>query len=56
VAGAEELLPERVVEKIWLKSYPPGVPAEIDPGAYRSLKEVFERSNVPASGRAIGSR
>ena len=32
------------MEKIWLKSYPPGVPAEIDPREYKSLKEVFERS------------
>jgi long-chain acyl-CoA synthetase len=32
------------VEKIWLKNYPPGVPAEIDVNAYRSLKEVIERS------------
>jgi long-chain acyl-CoA synthetase len=30
------------VEKIWLKHYPPGVPAEIDINAYRSLKEVIE--------------
>lgn len=32
------------VEKIWLKSYPPGVPAEINPDAYQSLVEVFELS------------
>lgn len=32
------------MEKIWLKSYPPGVPAEIDPDAYRSLVELFENS------------
>jgi long-chain acyl-CoA synthetase len=31
------------VERIWLKSYPPGVPAEIDPGEYRSLVELFEK-------------
>ena len=24
------------MEKIWLKSYPPGVPAEIDPSVYSS--------------------
>jgi long-chain acyl-CoA synthetase len=42
--GAETLLLERVVEKIWLKSYPPGVPAEIDPGEWKSLKEIFEYS------------
>jgi long-chain acyl-CoA synthetase len=32
------------VERIWLKSYPPGVPAEIDPSEYASLVEVFDRS------------
>jgi len=32
------------VEKIWLKSYPPGVPAEIDLRGTKSLKEIFERS------------
>jgi len=31
------------VERIWLKSYPPGVPAEINPGEYRSLVELFEK-------------
>jgi long-chain acyl-CoA synthetase len=32
------------MERIWLKSYPPGVPADIDPGEYRSLVELFENS------------
>ncbi len=32
------------VEKIWLKSYPPGVPAEINPDAYQSIVEMFEQS------------
>jgi long-chain acyl-CoA synthetase len=32
------------VERIWLKSYPPGVPADIDPAEYRSLVDLFERS------------
>jgi long-chain acyl-CoA synthetase len=32
------------VEKIWLKSYPQGVPAEINPDAYQSLVEVFNQS------------
>ena len=30
------------MEKIWLKSYPPGVAAEIDPSRLRSLKELIE--------------
>jgi long-chain acyl-CoA synthetase len=32
------------MDKIWLKSYPPGVPAEIDVGEFQSLKEVAEQS------------
>jgi long-chain acyl-CoA synthetase len=30
------------VERIWLKSYPPGVPADIDPSEYASLVEMFD--------------
>ncbi len=32
------------MERIWLKSYPPGIPVEIDPGEYASLVDLFERS------------
>jgi long-chain acyl-CoA synthetase len=32
------------LERIWLKSYPKGVPAEVDVRAYGSLKEMLERS------------
>ena len=32
------------MDKFWLKSYPPGVPAEIDPDQYRSLVQMFEES------------
>ena len=32
------------MEKIWLKSYPPGVPAEIDPTRYSSVADLFEES------------
>jgi len=32
------------VNKIWLKSYPQGVPAEIDTNRYPSLKHIFEES------------
>ncbi len=32
------------MDRIWLKSYPPGVAAEIDPSKLRSLKELQERS------------
>jgi long-chain acyl-CoA synthetase len=28
------------MQKIWLKSYPPGVPAEVDVGAYKSLEHL----------------
>ena len=30
------------MERIWLKSYPPGVPAEIDPGQYESVVALLE--------------
>jgi long-chain acyl-CoA synthetase len=32
------------VEKIWLRNYPPGVPAEINPEEYPSLKHLFEEA------------
>src|SRR6476646_9773873 len=32
------------MERIWLKSYPPGVPADIDTRQYSSLVELFEKS------------
>ena len=32
------------MERIWLKHYPPGVPAEIDPSKYASLIELFEEN------------
>src|SRR6478609_8051294 len=32
------------MDKIWLKSYPSGVPAEIDPHRYRSLVQLLEES------------
>lgn len=32
------------MEKIWLRSYPEGVPAEIDIHQFRSLGELFEKS------------
>ncbi|MBK9614896.1 MAG: AMP-binding protein [Uliginosibacterium sp.] len=32
------------MEKIWLASYPPGVPAEVDVTRYNSIGELFEQS------------
>ena len=32
------------MDKFWLKSYPPGVPAEIDPTRYSSLAELLEEA------------
>jgi len=32
------------MDKIWLKAYPPGVPAEIDPTRYGSLVDLLEES------------
>lgn len=39
------------MEKIWLKSYPPGVPHEIDWHQYQSVGELFERSCAQYSDR-----
>jgi len=39
------------MDKIWLKSYPPGVPAEIDPDQYRSLVQLLEESFVKYAQR-----
>ena len=32
------------MEKVWLKSYPPGVPEEVDLDAYASVTDVFEQA------------
>jgi long-chain acyl-CoA synthetase len=32
------------MDRIWLKSYPPGVPAEIDPSQLRTLKELVDKT------------
>jgi long-chain acyl-CoA synthetase len=39
------------MERIWLASYPPGVPAEIDPREYGSLVELFEKSIAQFAAR-----
>ena len=40
------------MDRIWLESYPPGVPAEINPDEYRSLQDVLERSIARNRDRA----
>ncbi|MFT5398860.1 MAG: long-chain acyl-CoA synthetase [Planctomycetota bacterium] len=32
------------MDKVWLKSYPPGMPEEIDIDAYKSVNQVFEQA------------
>ena len=32
------------VEKIWLNSYPPGVPAEVEAPPWKSVRHLFEQS------------
>jgi long-chain acyl-CoA synthetase len=32
------------LEKIWLKSYPEGMPAELPPAEFKSVREMFERT------------
>ena len=38
------------VDRIWLKFYPPGVPAEINPDAYASINQVFNQSCTMFAG------
>ena len=33
-----------MTDRVWLKSYPPGVPSDIDPSAYSSLVQLMEES------------
>ncbi len=37
-------VPLPTMDKIWLKNYPKGIPAEIDVRAYASLKDILEQS------------
>jgi long-chain acyl-CoA synthetase len=39
------------MDRIWLKSYPPGVPAEIDPSQLPSLKELLEKTYAEHADR-----
>ncbi|HTJ92433.1 MAG TPA: long-chain-fatty-acid--CoA ligase [Pararobbsia sp.] len=39
------------MDRIWLKSYPPGVPEQIDTSIYPSLVELFEESFLQYSDR-----
>lgn len=39
------------MEKLWLRNYPPQVPAEIDIGQYASLADLFHRSVAKYRGR-----
>jgi long-chain acyl-CoA synthetase len=41
-----------VMDRIWLKHYPPGVPADIDLSAYPSLVALFDESFAKFAGRA----
>jgi long-chain acyl-CoA synthetase len=42
--GERELQQGGIVEKVWLKQYPTGVPATINPDEYRSLAQLIEAS------------
>ena len=39
------------MERIWQKSYPPGMPAEVTWNEYRSIGELFEKSAAKFAGR-----
>jgi long-chain acyl-CoA synthetase len=38
------IMERRADERVWLKSYPPGVPAEVDVDAFASIRDILERS------------
>jgi long-chain acyl-CoA synthetase len=40
------------MDRPWLKAYPPGVPAEIDPAEYANLREILEKSCAKHAARA----
>jgi long-chain acyl-CoA synthetase len=39
------------MEKVWLKSYPPGIPAEVDVHQYSSIRDIYSQSCARFSGR-----
>lgn len=39
------------MERVWLKSYPPGIPADIDASRYASLVDLIEDSMTAFAGR-----
>ena len=39
------------MEKVWLKSYPAGVPSEIDVSEFKSVNDVFARTCTRYPGR-----
>jgi long-chain acyl-CoA synthetase len=39
------------MEKVWLKSYPPGIPAEVDVHQYASIRDIYSQSCARFSGR-----
>jgi long-chain acyl-CoA synthetase len=43
------------VDRVWLQHYPPGVPTDIDPDEYASLREIFEEA-CAAYGNRIAYR
>ena len=44
------ILERRPMDKPWIKTYPPGVPAEIDPSRYANVREIFAESCQRFSG------
>src|SRR5512133_2759944 len=44
-----------MTDRIWLNSYPEGVPADIDPGQYSSMVEMMEESFKKFAGRTAYS-
>lgn len=43
------------MDRFWLKNYPQGVPADIDPGRYKSLIQLFDEAFKKYSGQGAYS-
>ena len=43
------------MDRFWLKNYPQGVPADIDPGRYKSLIQLLDEAFKKYSGQGAYS-
>jgi long-chain acyl-CoA synthetase len=51
LAAPTSRLPGRHLNRVWLASYPPGVPFTVDPSAYHSLVELMDEGLIKHAAR-----